>query len=95
MAVSNLPSTLSNTEAWLLTGLSAACAGVLSQTWSTDGEPIYASIALSGIAYAMTYAIVRWTGPAFMASGRKGKDMSKKVSTEMYVVDPGDLALPY
>lgn len=75
---------LSNTEVCSLLALSAAGFGVLSQTWKTDGEPIYASVALAGIAFALSYAIIRWTGNAFMASGRKGRDMSKKVSVEMY-----------
>jgi len=43
-------------------------------------------MALSGLAYAATYAIIRWTGDAFMKAGRKGKDLSKKVAIEMSVM---------
>ncbi|GAM88371.1 hypothetical protein ANO11243_064040 [Dothideomycetidae sp. 11243] len=74
---------LSNTETISLATISAACIAVLVRSWKDDGEPIYASIALSGVAFAMTYAIIRWTGAAFMKAGLKGKDMCKKVSSEI------------
>jgi len=76
---------LSRTETWSLLTLSGACFAVLINTWQNNGEPIYASIALSGVAFAMSYAIILWTGDAFMKAGRKGRDMSKKVSVEMSV----------
>lgn len=75
--------TLSTTETWSLSTISVACVAVLVKSWNEDGEPIYASIALSGAAFALTYAIIRWTGNAFMKAGLKGKDMSKKVAVEM------------
>lgn len=74
---------LSNTEAWSLLAGSVACLGVLQNTWKSNGEPIFASLALSGIAFAMSYSFIRWTGDAFMKAGRKGKDMSKKQQIEM------------
>jgi len=76
---------LSGTESLSLLAVSAACTAVLINTWQTNGEPIYASLALSGVGFAMSYAIIRWTGDAFMKAGRKGKDMSKKVAIEMFV----------
>ena len=76
---------LSSTETWLLLASSAACFGVLTNTWKQDGAPIYASLALSGLAFAMSYAVIRWTGDAFMKAGLKGKDMSKKNAIEMLV----------
>jgi len=77
-----------------LLALSAACIGVLWNTWQSNGEPIYASIALSGASFAMSYAIIRWTGPAFIKAGRKGRDMSKKVSVEMSAPLPPSLPPP-
>jgi len=76
---------LSRTESLSLLTVSAACTAVLVNTWQTNGEPIYASLALSGVGFAMSYGIIRWTGDAFMKAGRKGRDMSKKVSVEMFV----------
>lgn len=75
--------TLSATESLSLATISAACIAVLVRSWKDDGEPIYASIALSGVAFALSYAVIRWTGSAFMRAGLKGKDMSKKVAVEM------------
>lgn len=77
---------LSRTETWSLLTLLGACGAVLVNTWQNNGEPIYASIALSGAAFAISYAIIRWTGDAFMKAGRKGRDMSKKISVEMFVL---------
>lgn len=79
---------LSNTEAWSLLATSAACSSVLYKSWGEDGAPLFASIALSGLAYTASYAIIRWTGDAFVRAGRKGRDMSKKVPTEMYAFFP-------
>jgi len=77
---------LSNTEAWSLLACSAASLGVLSNTWSSDGAPVFASLALSGLAFSSSYAIIRWTGDAFIRVGRKGKDMSKKQPIELSVI---------
>ncbi|KAF2151872.1 UDP-N-acetylglucosamine:dolichyl phosphate N-acetylglucosamine-1-phosphate transferase-like protein [Myriangium duriaei CBS 260.36] len=74
---------LSTTESLSLATISAACVAVLIRSWSDNGEPIYASVALSGVSFALAYAIIRWTGSAFMKAGLKGKDMSKKVSIEI------------
>lgn len=76
---------LSNTEALSLLACSGVCFSVLYRSWGEDGAPLFASLALSGLAYAVTYAIIRWTGDAFIKAGRKGKDMSKKVAIEMFV----------
>lgn len=77
---------LTNTESWSLLACSAACLSVLYKSWGEDGAPLFASLALSGLAFAATYAIIKWTGDAFMKAGRKGKDMSKKVAIEMFVL---------
>lgn len=72
-----MKATLSRTESWTLTALSAACLAVTANTFHGDGEPLVASLAFSGLAFAATYAMVRWASPAFLHAGRKGRDMSK------------------
>lgn len=80
---------LSSTEAYSLLALSLACFGILSNTFSrADGEPLVASIAFSGLAFASCYALIRWLGGAFMRRGFKGRDLCKLRQTEMYVVGP-------
>ncbi|KAJ8608824.1 hypothetical protein MRB53_039410 [Persea americana] len=78
-----MTTSLSHTESWSLLGLSAACVAILAQTLRGDGAPLVASIALSGLAFAMTYALIRWLGDAFMKRGFKGVDMSKAKKVEM------------
>lgn len=70
-------STLSRTETWSLLTLLAASLAVIANTFQGDGEPLIASLAFSCLAFSLTYAFVRWAGPAFMKAGLKGKDMSK------------------
>lgn len=74
---------LSRLETWSLLGLSAACLAVLAQTFQGDGAPVVASIAFSVLAFAITYTLIRWLGPAFIRAGLKGKDMSKRTKHEM------------
>ncbi|MCJ1387323.1 tunicamycin resistance protein [Xylographa bjoerkii] len=69
--------TLSRTETFSLCAISAACLAVIANTFQGDGEPLIASLAFSGIAFASAYSLIRWLGPVFMAAGLKGKDMSK------------------
>ncbi|EMC93239.1 hypothetical protein BAUCODRAFT_36912 [Baudoinia panamericana UAMH 10762] len=69
---------LSSTETYSLGLLTVACIAVLINAWSSDGEPLFASIAISGIAFAFTYGLIRWTGDVFIKRGYKGRDMSKK-----------------
>ncbi|MCJ1478235.1 tunicamycin resistance protein [Lambiella insularis] len=57
--------------------MSVACIAIVANTFHGDGEPLVASLAFSGIAFASAYSLIRWLGPAFMAAGLKGKDMSK------------------
>lgn len=74
---------LSTSEQLSLLTLSGACLGIIAHTFQGDGEPLIASLAFSGIAFAATYALVRWLGDVFMAIGLKGKDMSKAKKIEM------------
>lgn len=74
---------LSATEGYSLSILSVCCFAVLVNAWKSDGEPLYASLAISGIALAFSYALIRWTGDVFIQRGYKGRDMSKKNPSEI------------
>lgn len=74
---------LSRTETVSLAALSAACGTVLANTFRGEGEPLIASLALSGMAYAAAYAMIRWLGPTFIKAGLKGVDMSKTNKREL------------
>lgn len=76
---------LSRTETWSLIGISVACLAVLVNTLQGEGEPLIASLAFSGIAFASTFALIRWLGATFIKAGLKGKDMSKARAVEMSV----------
>ena len=75
--------TLSRIETYSLCSLAFACLAIVGNTFQGDGEPLVASLALSGIAFTMTYSLIRWLGNIFMAAGLKGKDMSKYRKIEM------------
>lgn len=77
-------SLLTSTEALSLSALSIACFAVIANTFQGDGEPLIASLAFSGIAFASTYSMIRWLSPVFMQAGLKGRDMSKLKKAEMY-----------
>jgi UDP-N-acetylglucosamine--dolichyl-phosphate N-acetylglucosaminephosphotransferase len=68
---------LSRTETISLSALSFVCVVVLTNTFKGDGEALIASAALSGLAFAACYAMIRWLGPTFIKAGLKGRDMSK------------------
>jgi len=65
--------------------LSAACIGIIANTFHGDGEPLIASLAFSGIAFAFTFSLIRWLGEIFIKANLKGMDMSKIKKVEMYV----------
>ncbi|KAK3991301.1 glycosyl transferase family 4-domain-containing protein [Cladorrhinum sp. PSN332] len=76
----NPTSALTSTEALSLSALTFSSLSILFNILylgERDGEPLIASLALSGLAFAATYAMIRWLGPNFMKAGLKGKDMSK------------------
>ena len=87
--------TLSRTETFSLLALSAACVAVLANTFQGDGEPLIASVALSGVAFSATYAMIRWLGPTFMKAGLKGVDMSKHYKKEIPECMGGICAIVY
>jgi UDP-N-acetylglucosamine--dolichyl-phosphate N-acetylglucosaminephosphotransferase len=74
---------LTSTEAYSLSLLSVVCISVLVNAWRSDGEPLFASLAISGVAFAFSYALIPWTGDVFMRRGFKGKDLSKKNPVEL------------
>ena len=78
-----MTSTLTRSEAWSLLTLSAACVGILVNTFQGDGEPLVASLAFSGIAFAFTFSLIRWLGGIFVRANIKGRDMSKSRKVEM------------
>ncbi|KAL2255228.1 hypothetical protein VTK26DRAFT_3823 [Humicola hyalothermophila] len=72
------PSSLSRTESLSLAALSLACVAVLANTFQGEGEPLVASLALSGLAFAASLALIRWLGPTFVRAGLKGADLGKR-----------------
>jgi hypothetical protein len=76
---------LTRTEAWSLLVLFGVCAGIVANTLQGDGNPLSASIAFSGAAFAVSFCLIRWLGDTFMKAGLKGKDMSKARKVEMSV----------
>ena len=69
---------LSRTETVNLTALSLVCALVLARSFENgEGEPLIASLCFSGLAFAASYAMIRWLGPVFIGAGLKGRDLSK------------------
>ena len=88
-----MESSLTRTETWSLLALSACSLGVAANTFEGDGEPLIASLAFSGLAFASTYSLIRWLGRTFINANLKGKDMSKVRKPEMYVGCPDPLSL--
>ncbi|OIW32551.1 hypothetical protein CONLIGDRAFT_613179 [Coniochaeta ligniaria NRRL 30616] len=86
---------LSRTETLSLFALTAACVALLANTFQGDGEPLIASLALSGIAFSATYSMIRWLGPTFMKAGLKGVDMSKHHKKEIPECMGGICAIVY
>lgn len=80
-----MTTSLSRGEKLGLLTLSVSCFGILANTFQGDGEPLIASLAFSGIAFASSYCLIRWLGTVFMAAGLKGRDMAKARKPEMCV----------
>jgi UDP-N-acetylglucosamine--dolichyl-phosphate N-acetylglucosaminephosphotransferase len=81
----NPPTTtsLSRSETLGLLSLSAASLAIIANTFRGDGEPLIASLALSLVAFALAYAMIRWLGPTFMKAGFRGRDLSKPYKSEL------------
>ncbi|KAK4041361.1 glycosyl transferase family 4-domain-containing protein [Parachaetomium inaequale] len=78
-----MTSSLSRAETLSLLALSAACVAILANAFQGDDKPLMVSLALSGLAFSATYAMIRWLGPAFIRAGFKGVDMSKHARREI------------
>lgn len=63
--------------------LVGACIGLLYTVFEDDREPLLASLAFGGIAFAASFCGIVWLGDSFQSRGLKGKDMSKKNKPEM------------
>jgi UDP-N-acetylglucosamine--dolichyl-phosphate N-acetylglucosaminephosphotransferase len=74
---------LSGSERLSLSILSTVCLAILFNAWKSDGEPLFASLAMGGLAFSFSYALVLWTGDVFVQRGYRGRDMSKRNPTEM------------
>ncbi len=94
-ASSHSSSSLSRTETGSLAALSAACVAILANTFQGDGEPLIASLALSGLAFCASFAMIRWLGPTFIKAGMKGIDMSKHHRRELPECMGGICAIVY
>ncbi len=80
-----MTSALTKAESWTLLGLTVACFGIIAKNFYGDGEPLIASLAFSGIAFAFTFSLIRWLGDTFIKANLKGRDMSKLKKVEMLV----------
>ncbi|CAD6452259.1 d6612e6e-3523-40ac-b11d-c802275f555a [Sclerotinia trifoliorum] len=77
-------STLTPLETLTHLSLTLLCISLLLKTLSREnGEPLFASLAFSGIAFSSTYSMIRWLGPTFLRAGLKGRDLSKRDRREV------------
>ena len=74
---------LASAEVYSLGVLSVICISILFNAFKNIGEPLYAALAIGGLAFSFSYALVLWTGDVFIKRGYKGRDMSKKNAVEM------------
>lgn len=68
---------LTTTEILSLSTLSLTCIAIIANTFHGEGEPLIASFAFSGIAFAFTYVLIPELSTVMMSAGLCGKDMSK------------------
>ena len=80
---SAMESALNHREAWSLLTLVVISLGIIANTFHGDGEPLIASLAFSGLAFAGSYSLIRWLGTTFIKANLKGRDMSKLKKVEM------------
>ncbi|WQF83576.1 Putative glycosyl transferase, family 4 [Colletotrichum destructivum] len=82
-STSSAATDLTRTETLSLGSLSLAAVAVLLNAFQGDGEPLIASLALSVLAFALAYAMIRWLGPVFKRAGFRGRDLSKHHRPEL------------
>ncbi|KAL2159415.1 hypothetical protein VTH06DRAFT_2420 [Thermothelomyces fergusii] len=78
-----LTSSLTRAETLSLVSLTAACVAILANAFQGDDKPLIVSLALSGLAFSATFALIRWLGPTFVRAGFKGVDMNKHGRKEL------------
>ncbi|KOS17955.1 UDP-N-acetylglucosamine--dolichyl-phosphate N-acetylglucosaminephosphotransferase [Escovopsis weberi] len=83
MSPSPSSSSLSRSETLSLVTLAGASLAILANTFHGDGEPLIASLALSLLAFALCYAMIRWLGPTFIRAGLRGRDLGKPSAPEI------------
>jgi len=74
---------LSRSESLTNLSIAFACITIILNTFQGEGEPLIASLALSGLAFSITYAMIRWLGPTFAKAGFKGNDLCKAHRPEL------------
>lgn len=74
---------LNRHERFTLLAIFGAGVAIIANSFNGDGNALVASVAYSGIAFSLTYSLIRWLGDVFMKAGFKGKDMSKARKVEM------------
>ncbi|PNY28693.1 UDP-N-acetylglucosamine-dolichyl-phosphate N-acetylglucosaminephosphotransferase [Tolypocladium capitatum] len=80
---SSTSTALSRSETLSLLALSGASVAIIANTFHGDGEPLVASLALSILAFCLSYAMIRWLGPTFIRAGFRGRDLGKASRVEI------------
>ncbi|KAK4121731.1 hypothetical protein N657DRAFT_623240 [Parathielavia appendiculata] len=74
---------LSRAERLSLVSITGACVAILANAFQGDDKPLIVSLALSGLAFCASFALIRWLGPTFIKAGFKGVDMAKHSRKEL------------
>jgi hypothetical protein len=74
---------LSRGESLMHLAITFACLTIILNTFQGDGEPLIASLAISGLAFSATYSMIRWLGQTFVKAGFKGRDLCKLQRPEL------------
>jgi UDP-N-acetylglucosamine--dolichyl-phosphate N-acetylglucosaminephosphotransferase len=77
------PTVLSRSESLAHLSITFGCITIILNTFQGDGEPLIASLALSGLAFSTAYVMIRWLGPTFVKAGFKGNDLCKSHRPEL------------
>ncbi|KAL5612161.1 hypothetical protein BROUX41_000295 [Berkeleyomyces rouxiae] len=88
VAPPHTPTTVSTshsaTEKLVLASVSAGSIAVLVHAVGHEtSEPLLASLGLSGLAFVLCHAMIRWLGPTFMRAGFRGRDLCKRAQPEL------------
>jgi len=80
-----MPDQISTGWYFLLFAIVSACSALIYNVaqGNLNGHPYMASLGFSGIAFAVTYCLISWSGDAFKKIGLKGNDRSKPDRKEL------------